>query len=139
LEVERKSDIRLIGRAIREGWNVDKQMVVQALQEVVVNRDPELLLGAAQLLIKADEIDAKREAIEQREIQSNGDRRLQLLELAQRIPATELARFASDNGIAVDGGATKGRTPKPTRANGKKASGGKGSKNTAASKRKTKK
>ena len=139
MEVEKKSDVRLISRAIREGWNVDKQMVISALQEVVINRDPDLMLGAAQLLLKADEIDVKREAIEQREIQSNDDRRLQLLELAQRIPATELARLASDNGISVDGGGPEGRTPKSTRVNGKKAGSRKGSKNPTPRKRKTKK
>ena len=130
MEVERKSDVRLIGRAIREGWAVDKKMVVTALQEVVTNRDPDLMIDAAKLLLKADEIDVKREALEQREIESNGDQRLQLLELAHRIPAKELARLASDNGIAIDAG-TQGRAAKSAGADGKKAGRRTRSKNTS--------
>lgn len=103
MEVESKKDIRLISRAMRENWGVDREMVIKALEEVIQNRDPDLMIEAAKLLMKADEINVKREAIQQRELSDNDDRRLQLLELAQRIPAGDLARLASDNGIAIEG------------------------------------
>ena len=104
MHLESKNDIRLIGRAIKEGWDVPKQRVVDALMEVIESRDLDLMLGAAEILRKMDEINVKREAIQQREIHANEDRRLQLLELAQRIPTGELARLASgDSGPISEG------------------------------------
>jgi hypothetical protein len=97
VEIEHRNDVRLISRAMREGWDVPKQKVVAALMEVIDQRDPDLMMEAAKLLMKADEIDAKREATQQRELSETDDRRLQLLELAQRIPTGELAKLASGN------------------------------------------
>lgn len=102
MEIETKNDVRLVGRAMKEGWPVDRQKVIDALHDVIDRRDPDLMLGAAQLLIKADELNAKREAIEQRKLGTDGDQRLRLLELAQRIPAPELAKLASERGY-IDG------------------------------------
>ena len=99
MQIEKNSDIRLISRAMRERWPVDRQKVVDALNEVIENRDPDLMIGAAALLLKADELNAKRESIEQRQSDNDGDQRIRLLELAQRIPAAELARLASERGF----------------------------------------
>jgi len=82
---------------MKEGWNVPKAKVVRALLEAL--QDPDLMVDAAKLLIAADAIDVKREELEAK---ANGDsesRRLQLLAIAQRVPASELARIASENGI----------------------------------------
>ena len=104
MELTTKRDIRLVCRAMNEGWNVDRSKVLNALMVVLETSDSDKLrVEAAKALIKADELNAKREAIQQRQLSGDSDRRLQLLELAQRIPASELAKLASDNGTVVDG------------------------------------
>jgi hypothetical protein len=99
VEVEKNSDIRLIGRALREGWDVPKEKVVDALLECIENRDPDLMLGAAGLLMKADELDLKRMALEQKQYDESGEQRLRLLELAQRSSASDLAKRAKQLGF----------------------------------------
>jgi hypothetical protein len=99
VEVEKNSDIRLIGRALREGWDVPKEKVVDALLECIENRDPDLMLGAAGLLMKADELDLKRMALEQKQDDESGEQRLRLLELAQRSSASDLAKRAKQLGF----------------------------------------
>lgn len=99
MQIETRNDLRLIGRAMNESWDVPKQKVVTALMEVIDRRDPDLMMEAAKLLLKADEINAKREAVQQRQMGDYGDQRLRLLELAQRIPAAELARRGRELGI----------------------------------------
>ena len=98
MQIERRSDLRMIGRAMKEGWNFDRSKVIDALMEVVDSRDP-LMIDAIALLIKGDEINVKREMLE---LKKNGDEngiRLRLLELARNIEPTELARLASKNGV----------------------------------------
>lgn len=137
MRVESKNDIRLIGRAIREGWDIDRKAIVKALMEPVENRDPDLMLKAAELLLKADKLNVDREGMADRRDKEHGDKRLQLLELAQRIPASELARLASDNGICVEGTAiATGRAAEPAGTDGTQASGGTRPKNTASGRRK---
>jgi len=98
VEIETRNDLRLIGRAMKSGWNVPKSKVVQALVDAL--QDPDLMIDAAKLLIAADAIDVKREELEAK---TNGDsesRRLQLLAIAQRVPASDLAKLASKHGIS---------------------------------------
>lgn len=103
VQIESKKDIRLVCRAMNEGWNVDRSKVLDALMVVLETSDSDKLrVEAAKALIKADELNAKREAIQQRQLSGDSDRRLQLLELAQRIPATELAKLASEHGTVID-------------------------------------
>ena len=97
--IETKNDTRLIARADREGWNIPRQEVIDALMEPIINRDPNLMVACADTLRKMDEVNVKREAIAQRQQKENEDRRLQLLELAQRIPTGELAKLASSHGF----------------------------------------
>ena len=98
MDLESKNDLRLVGRAMKEGWNVPRAKVVRALVEAL--QDPDLMIDAAKLLIAADAIDVKREELEAK---TNGDsesRRLQLLAIAQRVPASDLAKLASKHGIS---------------------------------------
>jgi hypothetical protein len=67
--------------------------------EVIESRDPELMIDAADLLLKADAIDVKRTELELKHQTDESNQRLRLLELAQSIPVDELARLASENGI----------------------------------------
>jgi hypothetical protein len=76
--------------------------------EIVQNRDPELMLGAIEVLQKGDLIDLKREEVsikrELLELKKLGDEnalRIRLLELARHIEPAELARLASQNGGAT--------------------------------------
>lgn len=108
MRVESKKDLRLLGRAIREGWDYDRQKVIAALMEVVDNRDSDLMLGAIERLQKGDEIqiklyeaDIKREMMELKKAGDDNAIRLRLLELARHIEPAELARLASENGIAT--------------------------------------
>ena len=95
----------MISRAIREGWQYDRAEVTAALMEVVLNRDPELMMDAIALLLKGDEVSIKAEEAaikrELMEIKKLGDEqqlRIRLLELARHIEPAELARLASKDG-----------------------------------------
>lgn len=110
MEIRTKKDIRLAGRAIRENWPVSESVklaVVKALMEIVDSRDPDLMFEAMDRLLKADKLNVDREAIHHRNAQSNEDRRLQLLELARRIPVDELTRIASEHSQVIDGTASE--------------------------------
>jgi hypothetical protein len=98
LEIRTAKDLRLVNRALKEKWNVDKEAIKEALMQCL--SDPDLAVDAAKVLLAADAIDCKREELDaKREVKEN-EQRLRLLELAQSVPITELAKLASENGIA---------------------------------------
>jgi hypothetical protein len=98
LEIKTSKDLRLVNRALKEKWNVDKEAIKAALMECLT--DPDLAIDAAKVLLAADAIDCKREELDaKREVKEN-EQRLRLLELAQSVPIAELAKLASENGIA---------------------------------------
>lgn len=97
--IESMKDIRMVGRAITEGWNYDRKMVVQALMDIVHRRDPDLMLEAIDRLQRGDEIELKRELVELKKAGDDNAIRLRLLELARHIEPAELAKLASDNGL----------------------------------------
>jgi hypothetical protein len=98
LEVRTSKDLRLVNRALKEKWNVDKEAIKEALMQCLT--DPDLAIDAAKVLLAADAIDCKREELDaKREVKEN-EQRLRLLELAQSVPIAELAKLASENGIA---------------------------------------
>ena len=98
MEIRTAKDLRLVNRALKEKWNVDKEAIKQALMQCLT--DPDLAVDAAKVLLAADAIDCKREELDaKREVKEN-EQRLRLLELAQSVPIAELAKLASENGIA---------------------------------------
>ncbi len=99
MQIESNKDLRMVGRAIKEGWNFDRAAVVSALMEVIEQRDPDLMMKAIELLMKGDEINIKREMLELKKAGDDNAIRLRLLELARNIEPAELARLASQNGI----------------------------------------
>lgn len=99
MRIDSKKDLRMVGRAIKEGWNFDRSAVVSALMEVIDQRDPDLMMKAIELLMKGDEINIKREMLELKKAGDDNAIRLRLLELARHIEPSELARLASQNGI----------------------------------------
>jgi hypothetical protein len=100
VRLETKNDVRLVGRAIREGWDFDRSKVVAALMELVENRNPDLMMDAIDKLQRGDEINIKRELLELKKLGDENLIRLRLLELARHAEPDELARLASENGIA---------------------------------------
>ena len=107
---------------MRAGWNVDKEKIIAALHEVIDSRDPETMLEAAKLLMLADSIDVKREELEEKKKVKQDAQRLRLLELARLVPVDELARIASENGIAGPAGRIGGREGSPTSIDASEAS-----------------
>ena len=98
MEIKTSKDLRLVNRALKEKWNVDKEAIKEALMQCLT--DPDLAIDAAKVLLAADAIDCKREELDaKREVKEN-EQRLRLLELAQSVPIAELAKLASENGIA---------------------------------------
>ena len=97
MEIKTSKDLRLVNRALKEKWNVDKEAIKAALMECLT--DPDLAIDAAKVLLAADAIDCKREELEEKRKAGEQQRKLQLLELAQRVSVGDLARIASDNGI----------------------------------------
>lgn len=125
MRVATRSDIKLVSQAVHNAWDISddqRKEIVDSLMDCVRTKDPKLMPKAIELLTKLDEVNAKREAVQSRELNSeNGDQRLQLLELAQRVPASELARIASENGIVVDATAAQRRADASAGADGEKA------------------
>ena len=105
MELKKKSDIKLVMRAMRSGWNVPddvKQECVAQLAAIAAGAEKDSdRVAAIKALMLADSIDAKRE-------RSDDERKLRLVELAKSLPVGELARLASTSGV-VDGVAGIGR------------------------------
>ena len=95
--IETKRDLAMVNRALKEKWNVDKKAIKAALMQCL--SDPDLAVDAAKVLLAADAIDCKREELEEKRKAGEEQRRLQLLELAQRVSVGDLARIASEHGI----------------------------------------
>lgn len=104
MEIRTKADLRLVGRAVRAGWDVNKEDVKAALMSVIALGDPELIIDAAKVLVVADSLDAKREETQRRKEEKEFEQRLRLLELARTVPAPELVSIASSNGIGCNAG-----------------------------------
>jgi hypothetical protein len=98
LEIRTARDLRLVNRALKEKWNVDKEAIKEALMQCL--SDPDLAIDAAKVLLAADAIDCKREELDTKRESKENEQRLRLLELAQSVPIAELAKLASENGIA---------------------------------------
>lgn len=95
--IETRKDLRLVSRALKQRWNVDREKIKEAL--MVALGDPDLAVDAAKVLLVADALDVKRDEIEFKQQAKENEQRLRLLELAQSVPVAELAKLASENGI----------------------------------------
>jgi hypothetical protein len=128
IEVRTKKDVRLLGRAMSEGWNIDRKAVLKSLMDVMKGSDEKLRIEAASVLVRADLADVKREELELKKQALDDERRLRLLEIARHLPSGELARLASSHGYAGEAG----RTDSLARTDGEKTSGRTRSENTGA-------
>lgn len=89
-----------------EGWNIDRQAVLDALMGVVRAGDGKLVVEAASVLVRADLADVKREELVLKKQALDDERRLRLLEIARHLPPGELARIASEHGYDAPSGRT---------------------------------
>jgi hypothetical protein len=102
LDIKTRSDLRMVGRAIKERWSVDREAIKAALMQCLT--DPDLAIDAAKILVAADAIDVKRQEIDDKKEAKENEQRLRLLELAKSVPVAELAKLASENGIVGGSG-----------------------------------
>ena len=96
-------------RAIKEGWDYDRNQVVSALLNAVGCGDPGLAIEAAKVLLLGDtvaakqaEVEIKREALELEKRKYDDKLRLRLIELASNaglIPAIGNKAIESDQRI----------------------------------------
>lgn len=114
MDIETKSDVRLVGRAMTNWLTVDdpkRQQAVDAIYDVVLNNpDPEMKAAAFKVLLQADAVDLKRQEVEIKKQAADDNKRLRLLEILRHLPPGELGKLASAHeGIAGIGRANQGQ------------------------------
>lgn len=100
--IESNKDTRLVNRAIKQGWNVDKAAVKQALMGCL--EDPDLKIKACKILLECDALDLKRDKLEAKTEAVETSYRARLLKLARTIPEDQLRLAAKISGIQVPDG-----------------------------------
>ena len=101
------ADIKLVGRAMNEDWPTTpekKQEAIDALFEVLALRDPELTIHAFKALIKADEANMKRRALQLKQQELDEQRKLRILEFLKSLGPDEVDKLASASGISLEQG-----------------------------------
>ena len=101
MRIDTVNDVRLVGRALAEGWlNSDpkkKAAAVDAILQVVEESpDPEMQIKAFDVLVKADLADIRRSEMEIKKQVADDERRLRLLEIIEHLSPGEVAKLASD-------------------------------------------
>lgn len=79
---------KLEQRALREGWNMPDGVRARVIAKTVERAtcgDPEIEEAATRTLIAADALELKRETFEQRRIEAEHVRKLQLIEAAVKL------------------------------------------------------
>lgn len=109
-------DTRLLSRALVERWPITEQhraAIVSVLLRILAdpNASNRERISAAKALMTADGNNLQQQQID---LNDEQDRRLRLLELARRIPASQLAQLASRNGINAQSGSEQPEEEKQT-------------------------
>lgn len=113
MQIESKKDVALVRRAAREGWNTEQSVRAKLVESLLdyLNADPTAAVDVTKTFIEMDkadiarhEMEIKRELVELKKLGDENAIKLRLLEIAERVPATELAELASRNGLIGDGG-----------------------------------
>lgn len=95
------ADIKLAGRAINEEWPVTRDLRSQLITDlgmIASDGAPEMRIAAAKVILAADALNAKKREAEQKQLNAEHARKLQLIELAVKLG---IARPDSDGtGIA---------------------------------------
>ena len=88
IEICNVADIRLIGRAMNEDWPVfkeQKESIVEKLMTIVEHGDPQLQIAASRALMMADALNQKRQAMQEKKLEQEQKRKLELIELAHKL------------------------------------------------------
>lgn len=88
LNLESIADIRLIGRAMNEGWPVSSEVkneVITALREIVNSGVPDLVIPASRALMAADGLTQRERLAREKTIDREHKRKLELIELAVKL------------------------------------------------------
>jgi hypothetical protein len=109
MQLDSLSDVKLIGRALTQGWLAGheerKRAAINALFDVVENSvDEEMKIKAFTALVKADQADLKRKEVEIKKQAIDDAKRFRLLELVRNLPAGELAKLAPGDAGVADAG-----------------------------------
>ena len=91
MKLETIADIKLAGRAINEDWPVDPELresVISEMRNILTSGIPDLSIAAAKVVLAADAINAKKREAEQRRLDAENARKLQLIELAVKLGIT---------------------------------------------------
>ena len=107
IESETISDVKMIGRALSQGWLTDrhdrKVRAVDALFDVIENSDDDKMrIEAFAALVRADAADLKREEVAIRKQVADDEKRLRLLELVKSLPAGTIDRIATRDAGTID-------------------------------------
>lgn len=109
MQLETVADIKLAGRAINEDWPVStehRKFLIEEMISIARGGDPELSIAAAKVVLAADALNTKKQEAEQKRLNAENARKLQLIELAVKLgiarhdgePAGITDRIASSRG-----------------------------------------
>jgi len=88
VNLESIADIRLVGRAMNEGWPISidvKNEVVTALRGIVNSGIPDLVIPASRALMAADGLTQRERLAKEKQIDREHKRKLELIELAVKL------------------------------------------------------
>ena len=88
MKIESLNDIRLIGRSIKEDWPVSPEIkaeVVDALRNIVLSGVPDFVIPASRVLLAGDALNQRRKAQDEKKLELEQRRKLELIELAVKL------------------------------------------------------
>ena len=108
MEIETVADIKLAGRAINSDWPVSskiRESVIEKLLVILETGVPDFQIAASKVLLAADALNEKKRQAEQRKLEAEHARKLQLIELAVKLG---IARNDSGADRSTNSGASTG-------------------------------
>lgn len=88
MQLETIADIKLVGRAMNEGWPVSEEIkkeVVAALRDIIGSGDPDLIIPASRALMAADGLTQRERQAQEKKLDREHKRKLELIELAVKL------------------------------------------------------
>lgn len=88
MQMETIADIKLVGRAMNEGWPVSDEIkaeVVEALRSIIGSGDPDLIIPASRALMAADGLTQRERLAKEKKLDREHKRKIELIELAVKL------------------------------------------------------
>ena len=88
MRLETLADIKLVGRAMNEGWPVSEDIkaeVVAALRDIIGSGVPDLVIPASRALMAADGLTQRERQAQEKKLDREHKRKLELIELAVKL------------------------------------------------------